>query len=105
MKIEMNAQQLKKIGMVAGQVGKAIVIEGVKGLALKAAGNVITTALDDGFDAVKKLSLDEVIGVEKKDKPKKKKLFSKKKKDEEILDDVATTEAGEKIKTEFVDKK
>lgn len=104
MKFEMNAEQLKKIGKVAGQFGKAIVIEGIKGLALKAAGNVITTAIDDGFDAVKDLTFDEVIGVNTKDKPKKKR-FNKKKKDEEILEDVATTEKGEKIKTEFVDKK
>ena len=58
----------------AGQLGKVVVVEGVKAVALKGAAKVITTSFDEGLAGVKKLSFDEVTGIDKKKKSKKKLL-------------------------------
>jgi hypothetical protein len=55
---------LKKTGVVAG----AIVIEGIKGVAIKTATNTITTALDSGMEGVKKLTIEDYVGRGKKKK-------------------------------------
>ena len=86
---KMDADLAKKIGKKAGQYSKLIVVEGIKAVALKGTAKVVTTAFDEGFEGVKKLSIEEdIIGIDNSEKPKKK-LFSKKKKNEgeELIDE------------------
>lgn len=59
----------------AGQLGKVVVVEGIKAVALKGAAKVITTSFDEGFAGVKNLTFDEVTGIDKKKKKSKKKLL------------------------------
>ena len=53
---------LKKTGVVAG----AIVVEGIKGVAIKGATKAITTSIDGGISGVKNLTLEEWVGKKKK---------------------------------------
>lgn len=83
--LKLNKEQLVEIGKGAGKIGKAIVIEGTKAVALKSAAAVITQGFDEGFGNVKNLSMDDMLaGGKKKNEAKKNKksLFSFKKKDE-----------------------
>ncbi len=91
-KLKMDKEQMKAIGKGAGKIGKAIVVEGTKAVALKGAAAVITQSFDEGFSKVKDLSLDDVLkGGKKHNKPakEKKKLFSfkKKEKTEELAEE------------------
>lgn len=53
---------IKKTGVVAG----AVVIEGIKGVAIKSATKAITTSIDGGMEGVKKLTLEDWVGRGKK---------------------------------------
>lgn len=72
-----NKENLKTFGKAAGKVGKSIVIEGVKGVAIKGAQNFITTSFDRGAEGVKSMTLDDYLGK------KKSKLVISKSKSEE----------------------
>lgn len=72
----------------AGQLSKVVVVEGIKAVALKGAAKMITTGFDEGLDGIKKLSFDEVTGIEKKEKKPKKKLFSKKDEKVEVVEEL-----------------
>lgn len=102
--LKVNKEQFIEVGKVAGKLGKAIVIEGTKAVALKGAAAVITQGFDEGFGNVKNLSMDEMLAGGKKKheaKKNKKSLFSFKKKDktEELIDDIA--EATVETEEEF----
>jgi hypothetical protein len=73
--IKFDKEMLIGIGKKAGQLGKVVVVEGVKAVALKGAAKVITTSFDEGFSGVKNLTFDEVTGIDKKKKKSKKKLL------------------------------
>lgn len=84
--LKVNKDQMKEIGRGAGKIGKSIVVEGTKAVALKGAAAVITQSFDEGFGKVKDLSMDDMLaGGKKKNKAKqaKKSLFAFKKKTEE----------------------
>ncbi len=102
-----DKEQLKDYGKVGLRIGKRIVIEGTKAVAIQAATRVIEVSFNDGFDGVKELTLDDYIGDKKKKKDKSgKKLFSKKKNkkvDEAI--DVVVEEVEIIIEDEIVDDK
>lgn len=72
--IKLDKEMVIGIGKKAGQLGKVVVVEGIKAVALKGAAKVITTSFDEGFAGVKELTFDEVTGIDKKKKTKKKKL-------------------------------
>ena len=83
-KVEVNKEQLTVIGKGAMKVGKSIVVEGTKAVALKGAAAVITQSFDGGLGSVKSLELDDVLnGGKKKKKAPKVALFAFKKKKEE----------------------
>jgi hypothetical protein len=76
--------KVRATGAIVGKVGKAIVIEGVKGVLLKSAATVITTSFESGMTGVKKLTVDDYVvgkkrslfGVpEVKSKPKEAKVI------------------------------
>lgn len=81
MEFKLDKDQLRKGGKIALRVGKAVVVEGVKALALKTAATTITGAFEG--KKVTEITLDDVIGKEK-EKGDSKKWFSRKKKENEI---------------------
>lgn len=83
--IKVDKEDLKVYAKTAGRVGKAVVVEGTKALVLKAATKAIKATFDGDFDAVKNLTLDDVIGKPKEAKPKKV-WFGKKDKKEEVVE-------------------
>lgn len=66
MKININKETIKTAGVIAGKIGKAIVIEGIKGVLLKTATKAITTSFEGGLEGVKQLTVDDYIGRKKK---------------------------------------
>ena len=64
--ININKETIKTAGIVAGKIGKAIVIEGIKGVLLKSAHKAITTSFEGGMDGVKQLGIDDYLGKKKK---------------------------------------
>lgn len=73
--LKLDKEQLVAIGKGAGKIGKAIIVEGTKAVALKGATAVITQSFDQGIGGVKELGLDDMLNGGKKKKPKKS-LFS-----------------------------
>ena len=111
--LKVNKDQLKAIGNGAGKIGKSIIVEGSKAVALKGASAVISQGFDEGFGKVKELELDDMLAGGKKkrikleEKKANKKPFSFRKKkadeteeleveieavDEDVLDVVGDTE-------------
>lgn len=116
----MNKEVLAAVGTGAGKIGKAILVEGTKAVALNTAQAVIKQSFDGGFGSVTDLELDELLKGGKKKEPKKAMFSFKKKgtednleaevdvefedKSETIDDDVETVKA-EDIKVEKVNDK
>lgn len=71
MNFNINKEQLKGIGSIAGRIGKSIVIEGTKALILKGAAVAITTSFEEGLGGVKNITLDDVLDGKKKDRTAK----------------------------------
>lgn len=76
MNININKEVLQKAGEVGLKIGKRIVIEGTKAVILKGTASVIEAKFEG-----KDVTLDTVLGEDKKQEKKvKKSLFKKKKK-------------------------
>ena len=87
-KVTINKELVKGIGDKGLRLGKAVVVAGVKSLAVQTATKAITTGFDKGVDGVKEtLTFDAIVGAkkEKTEKTDKKKWFSKKGKTEETI--------------------
>lgn len=63
--MKITEENLRSVGKVGLRLGKAVVIEGIKAVTLKATAKAITTGFEDGVGAIKDLSLDDVLGDEK----------------------------------------
>lgn len=94
---KLDKEQVMEIGKGAKKIGKAIIVEGTKAVALKSAAAFITQSFDEGIGSVKKLDLDDVLKGGKKKKPKAALFSFKKKKDEGLEAEVEleTTETDE----------
>ncbi len=66
MKFNINKEMVRKGLKVGGTIGKAIIIEGIKGVLLKSATKAITTSFEEGFEGVKKLTVEDYVGNKKK---------------------------------------
>ena len=86
----MNKDKLKDLGMTASKIGKQIVIEGTIAVTAKGAAQVLRVGLEDGFDSVKTISVDQFLGTEakeeKKKAKKKKKVIKKEVKENDIVE-------------------
>ena len=100
--LKMDKEQLKEIGRGLGKIGKTIIVEGTKAVALKGAAAVITQSFDGGLGSIKNLELDDVLRGGKKKEPKKA-IFSFKK-TKGGIDDSLETEVDVEY-TEVVDAK
>lgn len=65
MKFNIDKETIKGGLRIAGKIGKAVVIEGVKGVLLKSAAKAITTSFDGGLEGVKNLTIDDYLGKKK----------------------------------------
>ena len=85
----MNKDKMKDLGMVALKVGKQIVIEGTIAVTAKGAAQVLRVGLEDGFDSVKTMNVDQFLGTEEKEEKKakkKKKEVKKEVKENDIIE-------------------
>lgn len=112
MKINISKEQLVGLGKAGLKVGKAIIIEGTKAVAVKSVTAVIMEGFDNGSEGIKNLSVDKLVsgGKVKEDKPKKEGgLFKRRKKKEEEIDgptDIIRDKEGDIvaiIKSDIVD--
>ena len=94
----MNKDKMKDLGMVALKVGKQIVIEGTIAVTAKGAAQVLRVGLEDGFDSVKTISVDQFLGTEAKEE--KKKAKKKKKIQKEVKNDIIERRMQEKAEVE-----
>lgn len=86
MKINITKEQVKVVGQAGLKIGKAIIVEGTKAVAIKGATAAITASFERP-EGVKSLTLDDVLDGGKKKKNKKKKgLFGRKKEETDIED-------------------
>lgn len=65
-KFNIDKEMVKTVGVAAGKIGKAIIIEGIKGVLLKSAANAINTSFESGVDGIKKMTIDDFVGRKKK---------------------------------------
>lgn len=106
--LKLDKEQLVEVGRGAGKIGKAILVEGTKAVALKSANAVITQAFDREAGPISELKLDDYLkGGKKKNKPKAALFSFKKKKGESVeaeveLDIADDAEVIEEVKTEPV---
>lgn len=100
--LKLDKEQFIAIGKGAGKIGKAIIVEGTKAVALKGATAVITQSFDKGPKSIKELGLDDMLNGGKKKKPKKA-LFSFKKKKDETEGTFETEVEIETVETEIVE--
>lgn len=97
--IKLNKEQFVAIGKGAGKIGKAIIVEGTKAVALNGAKAVITQSFNNNSGGIKELGLDDLLNGGKKKKPKKAIFAFRKKKGETE----GSLEAEVEIKTEVVE--
>lgn len=90
MNVKFDMGLVKTIGRGVRKYGTLVVVEGVKAVALQGAGRVFSTALEGGPKAVKELTFDDIVGVNKK-KSKLKLLGKLRKKNEaeELLEEIS----------------
>ena len=96
----MNKDKLKDLGMVALKVGKQIVIEGTIAVTAKGAAQVLRVGLEDGFDSVKTMNVDQFLGTEEKEEKKKAKKKKREIKKEVKENDIIERRMQEKAEVE-----
>lgn len=83
--LKLDKEVAVEIGKGASKIGKAILVEGTKAVALKSANAVITQVFDREAGPVSDLKLDDYLkGGKKKNKPKAALFSFKKKKGESV---------------------
>ena len=94
----MKKDKMKNLGKTALKVGKQIIIEGTVAVTAKGAAQVLRVGLEDGFDSVKTMNVDQFLGTEekeaKKQAKKKKKKIKKEVKENDIIDRRMQEKAG-----------
>lgn len=95
----MNKDKMKNLGKTALKVGKQIIIEGTIAVTAKGAAQVLRVGLEDGFDSVKTMNVDQFLGTEAKEEKKKAKK-KKKKIQKEVKNDIIERRMQEKAEVE-----
>ena len=96
----MNKDKMKNLGKTALKVGKQIVIEGTIAVTAKGAAQVLRVGLEEGFDSVKTISVDQFLGTEAKEEKKQAKKKKKKIKKEVKENDIVERRMQEKAEVE-----
>lgn len=63
MNINIDKEKLQNFGKAGLKIGKHIVIEGTIAVAAKGVTQGLRTAVDDGFDGVKQMDVDDFLGI------------------------------------------
>lgn len=70
MNINIDKEKMKKFGLAAAKIGKHIVIEGTIAVTAKGVTQGLRVGLEDGFDGVKKMDVDDYLGIKNQKKRK-----------------------------------
>ena len=62
---------MQQVGKTASKIGKQIVIQGPVAVAAKGVANGLELGLNEGFDKVKKMDVDDFLGIDKQNETKK----------------------------------
>ena len=96
----MNKDKMKNLGMTALKVGKQMIIEGTIAVTAKGAAQVLRVGLEDGFDSVKTMNVDQFLGTEAKEEKKKAKKKKRSIKKEVKENDIVERRKQEKAEVE-----
>ena len=85
MNINIDKEKLMNVGKAGLKIGKHIVIEGTIAVTAKGVTQVLRTGVDDGFDTVKEMDVDDFLGI--KNKKKRKTFREVVEMEEEVVED------------------
>lgn len=71
MNINIDKKKMQQVGKTALKIGKQIVIQGTVSVAAKGVANGLELGLNEGFDKVKKMDVDDFLGIDKQKETKK----------------------------------
>ena len=70
MNINIDKKKMQQVGKTALKIGRQIVIQGTVSVAAKGVANGLEVGLNQGFDKVKKMDVDDFLGISEKKKTK-----------------------------------
>ena len=70
MNINIDKEKMQQVGKTALKVGRQIIIQGTVSVAAKGVANGLEVGLNQGFDKVKKMDVDDFLGIKNKKKRK-----------------------------------
>ena len=71
MNINIDKEKMQQVGKTALKIGRQIIIQGTVSVAAKGVANGLEVGLNQGFDKVKKMDVDDFLGISEKKKTKK----------------------------------
>lgn len=70
MNINIDKKKMQQVGKTALKVGRQIIIQGTVSVVAKGVANGLEIGLNQGFDKVKKMDVDDFLGISEKKKTK-----------------------------------
>lgn len=70
MNINIDKKKMQQVGKTALKICRQIVIQGTVSVAAKGVANGLEVGLNQGFDKVKKMGVDDFLGISEKKKTK-----------------------------------
>ena len=70
MNINIDKKKMQQVGKTALKICRQIVIQGTVSVAAKGVANGLEVGLNQGFDKVKKMDVDDFLGISEKKKTK-----------------------------------
>ena len=70
MNINIDKKKMQQVGKTALKIGRQIIIQGTVSVAAKGVANGLEVGLNQGFDKVKKMDVDDFLGISEKKKTK-----------------------------------
>ena len=70
MNINIDKKKMQQVGKTALKIGRQIIIQGTVSVAAKGVANGLEVGLNQGFDKVKKMGVDDFLGISEKKKTK-----------------------------------
>ena len=66
MNINIDKKKMQQIGKTALKIGRQIVIQGTVSVTAKGVANGLEIGLNQGFDKIKKMSVEDFLGIDDK---------------------------------------
>ena len=70
MNINIDKEKMQQVGKTALKIGRQIIIQGTVSVTAKGVANGLEVGLNQGFDKVKKMDVDDFLGISEKKKTK-----------------------------------